>query len=1043
MNLLSMEIKRVLFLLWIVSFICNESYGQLEQSILESIQFRNLGPAYMTGRISDIVKDPNDPSTWYVATGSSNLWKTKNNGTTWKPIFDQYPAYSTGCITLDPSNSNIVWLGTGENQSQRSVGWGDGIYRSLDGGDSWENMGLYQSEHIGKILIDPRDSDIMLVAAQGPLWKSGGDRGIYRSEDGGATWERVLFVSENTGAAEVLFDPANPDIVYATTYQRRRHVGILVAGGPESRIYKSTDNGKTWRQLQNGLPQGDLGRIALAVSPQDPDVVYAQLVGKDGASGFYRSENRGESWTKKSDYTIVDPQYYGEIYCDPHRFDHVYVMDVHIHFTTNGGGSFEPLNSTFKHVDNHSLLFDPSDENYMMVGCDGGIYETWDRGDTWKFHDNLPIVQFYRVGVDNDFPFYHVYGGTQDNSTLYAPSATITRHGIRNADWKLALGGDGFQARIDPGDPNTVYCQSQYAGIVRYDRSSGQRTEIQPQISHGEDPLRWHWDSPLIISPHDPKRLYFAAQKLFRSDDRGDHWISVSDDLSRGNDRNQREVMGQVWPPEAVWKNVFTSPYGTIVSLSESTLEEGLIVAGTDDGLIQVTEDGGETWKIIDDFPGVPPKAYVADVITSMHDRNVIFAVFNHHKEGDFTPYVVKTHDLGETWQLITEGIDPPHACWSIVQDHEFADLLFLGSEFGLFCSIDGGLTWVRMKGGLPTIPFRDLEIQRRENDLVCATFGRGMWILDNYSFLRTLITNREESARLFPVKDAWSYVPKGDMGYSVKGVFGDAFYTAGNKELGPEIDLYLDRKISTLYDMRKQEYTGETYPSYGELKAEDMEEIPQVLAIVRDTEDNFVSKTVIPNRKGYQRVALEMSRSIYSEDEKVSRRGPKPVEGLFRVQLYKNHRGELTIISEAKEFKVTYLPVSDEQPSDDYYTFHTANTQLLVEAIALRDHIKSALSELKVHLAIAIQEGSKERIQGLEQTRLGLYDLIYALDGDQTLQKRENYAHPGIIGRLNRIYRNQNSSFQITGTHRESHEWAKGKLDRIRTLFNELKAGI
>ena len=581
-----------LFLLFL--FLCLENIAQPAQEIISSLPFRSIGPAYMTGRIADIEVDPSNSSIWYVAVASGNVWKTTNRGSTWKPIFENYGSFSTGCLAIDPHNPNIVWLGTGENQSQRSVSWGDGVYKSLDGGKTWKNMGLESSEHIGKILLDPRNPEVIYVAAQGPLWKAGGERGVYKSSDGGQSWTRILNISEHTGVADLCFDPRNPDILYASSYQRRRHVGILVAGGEESRIYKSTDAGESWKKLEKGLPGGELGRIAVAVSPQHPNVVYALIAGSEKAqSGFYRSEDHGESWTKKNDYVIVDPQYYGEIFADPHRFDHVYAVDVIIHHTTDGGNTFDRLNTRNKHVDNHDIVFDPKDPDYLMVGCDGGIYESWDRGNSWSYHDNISITQFYRVGLDNEEPFYNVYGGTQDNSTLYGPSRTISRHGITNADWTLALGGDGFQARIDPEDPHIVYCQSQYAGIVRYDRKTGQRLDIQPQPVPGDAPLRWHWDSPLIISPHNPKRLYFAAQKLFRSEDRGDSWEGISPDLSRGEDRNQREVMGKIWSPEAVWKNVFTSPYGTIVSLSESPIQEGLLVVGTDEGLIQISTRWG------------------------------------------------------------------------------------------------------------------------------------------------------------------------------------------------------------------------------------------------------------------------------------------------------------------------------------------------------------------------------------------------------------------------------------------------------------------
>ncbi|MEM6633193.1 MAG: glycosyl hydrolase, partial [Bacteroidota bacterium] len=639
-----------------------ENFAQQAEEIIASLPFRNTGPAYMSGRIADIEKDPHNPSTWYVAVASGNVWKTTNRGSTWDPIFETYGSFSTGCIAINPQNPQVLWLGTGENQSQRSVSWGDGVYKSLDGGKSWAHMGLESSEHIGKVLIHPENPDIVYVAAQGPLWKDGGDRGLYKTSDGGKSWKKVLTISPYTGISDLCMDPQNPQILYAASYQRRRHVGILVAGGEESRIFKSTDGGESWKKLSRGLPGGELGRIAIAVSPQKPAVVYALIAGSEpDQSGFYRSENYGESWTKKNDYIVVDPQYYGEIFTDPHQFDHVYAVDVIIRHTQDGGESFERLNTRYKHVDNHDIVFDPEDPDYLMVGCDGGIYESWDRGDHWTYHSNLPIMQFYRVGLDNARPFYNVYGGTQDNSTLFAPSRTTSRHGITNADWKLALGGDGFQARIDPNDPNIAYCQSQYAGIVRYDKRTGQRLDIQPQPEVGDEPLRWHWDSPLLISHYNPKRLYFAAQRIFRSDDRGDSWQAVSEDLSRGEDRNQRKVMGKIYSPEAVWKNVFTSPYGTIVALSESPLDSGILVAGTDDGLLQITEDGGRTWQKVERVPGIPSKSYVADVFCSQHDKNVIYAVFNNHKEGDFTPYLATSKNLGASWKVITQGISAPH----------------------------------------------------------------------------------------------------------------------------------------------------------------------------------------------------------------------------------------------------------------------------------------------------------------------------------------------------------------------------------------------
>ncbi|MEM6378569.1 MAG: glycosyl hydrolase, partial [Bacteroidota bacterium] len=730
--------------------------AQLAEQVLPKVPFRSLGPGFMSGRISDIAKDPQNSSTWYVAAASGNLWKTTNNGTTWKPIFEQYGSFSLGCVTIDPQNSTVIWLGTGENQSQRSVSWGDGIYKSLDAGKSWTNIGLKQSEHISKILVHPQNSDIVYVAAQGPLWSAGGQRGVFKTTDGGKTWNQVLEISAHTGVSDLIFDPKNPDVIYAASYQRRRHVGILVAGGPDSRIYKSTDAGANWKILKRGLPGGDLGRIAIAVSPQQNNVVYALIAGSEKSqSGFYRSEDFGESWVKKNDYIVVDPQYYGELFVDPHRFDHVYAVDVMIHYTINGGQSFQRLNSRFKHVDNHAILFDENDPDYIMVGCDGGVYESWDRGQQWKYHSNLPITQFYRVGLDNEFPIYNVFGGTQDNSTIYGPSKTLDRHGVKNSDWKLALGGDGFQARIDPENSNIVYCQFQYAGLNRYDKKTGQRLEIQPQPGPEDEALRWHWDAPLLISPHDSKRLYYAAQKVFRSDDRGDSWKLVSGDLSRGENRNERVVMGKVWPPEAVWKNVYTSPFGTIVSLAESPIQEGLLIAGTDDGLIQISDDGGDSWRRSYWGNIAPEKTYVADEFASQHDVQTFYAVLNNHKEGDFKPYVIKTSNAGKSWSLITKGLAAPHVCWSIIEDHETPDLLFLATEYGLFTSVNAGASWIQLKGKLPTIAFRDLEIQKRENDLVAASFGRGMFILDDYAWIRSLAEADQNQAQIFPIKDA------------------------------------------------------------------------------------------------------------------------------------------------------------------------------------------------------------------------------------------------------------------------------------------------
>ena len=564
-------------------------------------------------------------------------------------------------------------------------------------------------------------------------------------------------------------------------------------------IYKSTDGGASWRQLTKGLPKTDRGRIGLAMSPQDPDVLYATIpaVGEDG--GFFRSANRGESWVKTNDYVPVDPQYYQGDLPDPHFFDRVYVMDVWIQVSDDGGKSFRSLNSRFKHVDNHAMVFDPLDPDYLVVGCDGGLYESWDRGDTWKFVDNLPIAQFYRVGLDNSEPFYFVYGGTQDNDTQGGPSRTTNIHGIRNSDWFITVGGDGYQTRVDPDNPDILYSMWQYGGLVRYDRVSGERVDIQPQPEPDAAPLKWHWDSPLMISPHAGQRLYFAANRLFRSDDRGDSWRAVSGDLTRQIDRNDLEIMGTVWSVDAVWKNVFTSYFGHIVALDESPLVAGLLYAGTDDGLVQVSEDSGENWRRIESFPGVPAMTYVADLTASQHDPNTVFAGFNNHKQGDFKPYLLKSTDRGSNWTSIAGDLPEGNAIWTVVEDHQRPGLLFVGTEFGLYFTVDGGNHWIQLEGNVPTVAVRDLEIQPRENDLVAATFGRGFLILDDYSPLRDVseeLLGRE--GWLFPVKDAWMYQPSDPLGGGEKASQGDAFFAAPNPPFGAVFTYYLEDGLET-----------------------------------------------------------------------------------------------------------------------------------------------------------------------------------------------------------------------------------------------------
>ncbi len=1024
-------------------------------STFAGLELRNVGPTINSGRITDFAVDPERRHHFFVAVASGGVWKTTNAGTTWTPVFDDEGAYSIGCVELDPTNSDVVWVGTGENNSQRSVSFGDGIYKSIDGGANWKRMGLEDSEHIGMIAIHPEDGNVVYVAAQGPLWKSGGDRGLYKTTDGGEKWERILHISDDTGINEVFLDPSDPETIYASAYQRRRRVWTLINGGPESGIHKSTDGGATWREINEGLPEVDKGKIGMCIAPGAPNTLYAIVEAALDKSGIFRSVDRGETWERRSDYRSVSPQYYNELICDPVDSQRFYSMDTWMHVSTDGGETMVKAGSEFKHVDDHALWIDPEDPEYLLAGCDGGVYESFDRAATWLFKENLPVTQFYRVSVDNSKPFYYIYGGTQDNASIGGPTRTLAKSGIATEDWFITVGGDGYETAVDPLDPNTVYSEWQYGGLVRHDRKSGETVDIQPQEAPGEDAHRWNWDSPLFISPHSHTRLYFACQRVFRSDDRGNSWRAVSPDLSRGLDRDQIEVMGALWSMDAVSKNKSTSDFGNIVSLTESPLVEGLFYAGTDDGLIQISEDGGTVWQRLEHFPGVPDMSYVSRLEASLHDEDTVYAAFSNHKNGDFKPYALVSRDRGRSWSSIAGDLPEKEIVWALMQDHVKPELLFAGTEFGVYFTVDEGKQWVRLKGGMPTIAARDIDIQRRENDLAVGSFGRGFFVLDDYTALRQVSEDAlAAEALLFPVKDAPLFIEK----RSRHGVRGHGFFTAPNPEFGATFTYYLKDGLKTREELRhkaekkaRENENNPAIPSFDELRLEEREAEPEIMFTVRDAAGEVIRRISGPREEGIHRVSWDLRSPSASptklEEKKTGRYdspdvGPLVVPGTYSVTMTKKENGVLTELAGPEEFQVVPLDLATFTASDrEAVRVFQDKVRRLYRAVRAALEVAERMEErlALVHkTVIDTPHADPALLLEVERLRIAHADLMLSLNADPTLAKRNKFQPPSISDRVNRIRQDQWFTTQApTGTHEQNYRWA---ADTFGSVLAELK---
>ncbi|MBZ0199887.1 MAG: glycosyl hydrolase [Ignavibacteriaceae bacterium] len=1031
---------RAFFSFFIALLILSTAFAQKDDSKKEllssgtfsGLKFRSIGPAFTSGRIADFAVNPKNHSEYYVAVASGNLWKTTNSGTTWKPIADTVKSYSYGVVVIDPNNYNVVWAGTGENNHQRALGYGCGVIKSTDGGESWYNMGLENSRQIGGIVIDPRNSNTVFVAAEGSVWGPGGERGLYKTIDGGKTWKKVLEISENTGVNNVVIDPKNPDILYATSEQRRRTHFTKIGGGPESAVYRSLDNGENWEKIVKGLPSVQIGGMGIAVSPINSDVVYLIVEAAEEKGGFYRSINRGSSWERMSDHN-ASGQYYNEIYCDPIDIDKVYSVETLTHYTEDAGKTWTRLSNSSRHVDDHALWIDPADNKHFLIGGDGGIYESFDGGDAFLFKCNLPVTQFYRVNVDNDFPFYNVYGGTQDNNSFGGPSQTLSRDGIVNDDWYVTNGGDGFWTASDPTNPDIVYAEAQYGNMVRYDRKSGEALDIRPEPRKGEDSYKWNWNTPLFISPHSHTRIYCAANKAFRSDDRGNSWQVISDDLTAQIDRNTWQVMGKYWSIDAVGKDVSSSLFGTIVSMTESPVKENLLYVGTDDGVIQVSEDA-KTWRKIDAFPGVPANTYVSDILSSRFDENVVYASFDNIKRDDFKPYLLKSNDKGKTWESISNNLPENGTVHSVEQDFENPDLLFIGTEFGFYFSVNGGGKWLQLKNGLPVVAVKDIALQKRENDIALATFGRGFYILDNYSPLRFATEELlKKEAYIFPIKDALMYIEKGGR-YGQ----GHTYFKAPNPDFGAVFTYYIKDVPKTLKQLRHKkekdlfkESKPIPQPKYSELRDEEKEVSPYLIFTIKDDRGNIVKKITASASSGVSRIVwdlrydfsnpLKLTKNKFDPTAKPSS-GMLAMPGKYNVTLQMVVRDSIADLTGAVEFNTVTL-ANTTLPAEDravLVAFQQKAVNLFRTVRGTQSYLESLAERIEfIRQAVNSTPGiSEDFIKRAGDAGNEAEDILFAFNGEKPKASAEEVPphHVSINDRLSTlVYSNWGSTSIVT----------------------------
>ncbi|MDA0310853.1 MAG: hypothetical protein O2992_01900 [Gemmatimonadetes bacterium] len=1016
-----MRIRRSLLSAFLVPLLVAPLHAQVTADQFAAatsvLKWREVGPTIMSGRVSDLAVVESDPRIFYVGTATGGLWKTMNAGITFDAIFTDQATSSIGDVTVAPSNPNVVWVGSGEPQNRQSSPWGNGVYRSVDAGRTWKHLGLENTHHISRIQVHPRDPDVAYVAAVGHLWGPNSERGVYKTVDGGQSWDQVLFLDENTGTIDLVMDPNDPQTLFAAMYQRQRRAWGYNGGGPGSGIYRSHDGGESWEEVTEGLPSGDKGRIGLDIYRRDGNIVCAIVeadarapgrgFGGDqggGENGVYCSEDRGDSWEKRSD-TNNRPMYYSQIRIDPNDPERIYTGGSDMFRSSDGGRTFTNDAAAGVHLDHHAIWVDPSDSDHLLLGSDGGVSVSWDRSDNWYQFRNLPISQMYEIGVDMRDP-YHVCGGLQDNGSWCAPSDTWSNQGIRTRDWYNVGSGDGFFTVMHPTDPTVMFAESQGGNITRVDLTTNERARIRPEgrpDADGQEPdLRWNWDSPVQFSSHDASTLFVGSNMLFKSTDMGQSWEAISPDLTYAVDRETLEIMGVLGSEAQISINDGQSSYGNLTAIGESPVDAGLIYTGSDDGRLQVTQDGGATWTdLTAHVRGLPANTYVTRIVVSHADAATVYAAFDGHRSDDYATYVYKSTNFGADWSLITKGL-PMSSVNALAQHPSNPDVLFVGNEVGIYASTDAGASWMSLQRDLPTVPVDDIKIHPRDNDLVIGTHGRGIWIMDDIGVLEELTAAAVVApAHLFNVRRATSYNSYNPQGWT-PGIF-----VADNPEMGARIRYHLaaesDDVALTIMDPM-----GSTVRELSPSGTAGLNEVLWDLRLQADGTDGEIMEPGPRVMPGTYLVRLEAGDAVI-EGEVSVRLDPRT--SMSRAVITARHAAMMEsyrLSGAVEEANEALASVSSQLTAIDEMLEESAD-----ESEALEDEVaavRTAVESIREDLGDAAGgAGVWGRIQGVSGPASA--DALWAIDASWTNL-------PGVINRLNTLL-----SGDVGGLYRRAYQ--------------------